>query len=225
MNNIQEQPYERFLRCGCRSLTDAELIAVILRTGTREHSAVEIARTILTGGVPSAEPDLSVLYELTLEDLMKIRGIGEVKAIKLLCLAELSKRLSQAKVQRELCFSSPESVYGYYREQFRHEKQERLILLLLDQRLSLIREETVSVGTVNTTLISTREVCVRALRRGAVNILLMHNHPSGDPAPSRQDIEVTERMAEACRILEIELLDHIIIGDGYTSFRESGYLV
>lgn len=225
MNRIQEQPYERFLRCGCGSLTDAELIAVILRTGTREHSAVEIARIILTGGIPSAEPDLSVLFQLTLEDLMRIRGIGQVKAVKLLCLAELSKRLSQAKVQRELCFSNPESVYRYYREQFRHEQQERLVLLFLDQRLSLIREETVSVGTVNTTLISTREICVRALRRGAVNILLMHNHPSGDPTPSRQDLEVTERMAGACRILEIGLLDHIIIGDGYTSFRESGYLV
>ena len=221
---MTELPYERFVQYGAGSLTDTELVAVILRTGTRSCSAVELARAVLSGGEDGREPSLSSLYELTLEDLVRIRGIGEVKAVKLLCIAELSKRLCAARAQGVPRFSDPATVYAYYRERFRHEKQEKLILLLLDNRLSLIGEEVVSVGTVSTTLVSVREIVSRALRRGAVNILLMHNHPSGDPSPSIHDREATERVRDACRLLELGFADHIIIGDGYTSFKERGFL-
>ncbi len=220
----QELPYERFLSYGAGSLTNAELLAVILRTGTANVSATALAREILESHDPE-NTGLSVLYDLTMNDLLKIRGIGQVKAVKLLCLAELSKRLSMEKASKKLCFTSPEAVAGYYMEVLRHEKQERALLLLLDNKMALIREVTLTIGTVNSTLLSPRDIFMRALREGAVNIILLHNHPSGDPTPSRMDIEMTNQILLAGNLLEIRLADHLVIGDNcFVSMRESGYL-
>ena len=222
--NRQELPYERFLACGAGSLTNAELLAVILRTGTANVSATALARQILTKHDPD-NTGLSVLYDLNMKDLMEIRGIGQVKAVKLLCLAELSKRLSMEKASKKLSFSSPEAVAHYYMEMMRHEKQERALLLLLDNKMALIREVTLTIGTVNSTLLSPRDIFMRALREGAVSIILLHNHPSGDPTPSRMDIEMTNQIQLAGDLLEIQLADHLIIGDNcFVSMRESGYL-
>ena len=222
--NHQELPYERFLAYGPGSLTNAELLAVILRTGTANVSATELARQVLT----SRDPDntgLSVLYDLTMKDLLAMKGIGEVKAVKLLCLSELSRRISMEKASEKLSFCCPEAVSGYYMELLRHEKQEKTFLLLLDNKMALIREILLTIGTVNSTLLSPRDIYIRALREGAVSIILLHNHPSGDPTPSRMDIEMTNQICLAGRLLDIELADHLIIGDNcYVSMRESGYL-
>jgi DNA repair protein RadC len=222
--NHQELPYERFLACGPGSLTNAELLAVILRTGTANVSATELARQVLT----SRDPDntgLSVLYDLTMKDLLAMKGIGEVKAVKLLCLSELSRRISMEKASEKLSFFCPEAVSDYYMELLRHEKQEKTFLLLLDNKMALIREILLTIGTVNSTLLSPRDIYIRALREGAVSIILLHNHPSGDPTPSRMDIEMTNQIWMAGRLLDIELADHLIIGDNcYVSMRESGYL-
>lgn len=219
-----EMPYERFLTHGAQSLTNAELLAIILRTGTKGVSAVQLARQILslTG---ESENSLLSLCNLTMEDLRPVAGIGEVKAVKILALAEISRRIAAEKASKSLIFSTPSSIAAYYMEQMRHEKQERAVLLMLNNRLSLIREDILSIGTVNMTLMSPRDVYVRALRCGAINIVLLHNHPSGDPTPSREDIDITKRMREAGELLDINLLDHIIIGDlCYRSMRELGYL-
>lgn len=220
--NHQELPYERFLAYGPGSLTNAELLAVILRTGTANVSATELARQVLT----SRDPDntgLSVLYDLTMKDLLAMKGIGEVKAVKLLCLSELSRRISMEKASEKLSFCCPEAVSGYYMELLRHEKQEKTFLLLLDNKMALIREILLTIGTVNSTLLSPRDIYIRALREGAVSIILLHNHPSGDPTPSEMDKEITERIFRAGQMLGIQLIDHLIIGDlSYTSLREYG---
>ena len=162
-------------------------------------------------------------FGLTKEDLMSIPGIGEVKAVKILSLAEISRRLVREQAARRLVFSSPSSVADYYMEDLRHLETETAILVLLDNKLALLREEILSLGTVNCTLLSPREIFLRALRWGAVNIMLLHNHPSGDPTPSRMDLEVTERISRVGKLLGIHLIDHLVIGDlSYTSLREYG---
>lgn len=224
MNNQQEMPYERFLAYGAQSLTNAELLAVILRTGTANTSATELSRKILT--IHDEEnTSLSVLHELTMQDLKSIRGIGEVKAVKILCLSELSRRIQQESIRRTLSFSSPDSVAEYYYEQLRFLEQEHVLLLLLDTKLSLIREMTLSIGTASCSVLSPRDIFRIAAREGAVFVMLLHNHPSGDPTPSSADIDLTMRVQEAGRLVEIELVDHIVIGDHrYVSLKEAGYL-
>lgn len=217
-----EMPYERFLSCGASSLTNAELVAIILRTGTKEKTATQLSRDIL-GFYEEGCSDLSALHRLTYEDLRTIPGIGEVKAVKLLSLAEISRRMVRERAASRLVFTSPSAVADYYMEQMRHLETETAVLVMLDNRMALLREEVLSLGTVNCTLLSPREIFLRAIRWNAVNILLLHNHPSGDPTPSRMDREVTERISRAGHLLGIELIDHLIIGDlCYTSLRECG---
>ena len=226
-NTIQEipsteRPYEKCKERGAALLSDAELLAVLLRTGTRGENALELARRIL---YHAGEPGILGIHQFTMEKLLKIRGIGQVKAIQLLCLSELSKRLAKARAQESLCFTSPEAIARYYMEDLRHEKQEVAKLLLLNAKARLIGERDVSRGTVNASLISPRELFVEALRRDAVSIILLHNHPSGDPSPSREDVLITERIFQAGELIGIELLDHIIIGNNcYISFREAQLL-
>ncbi len=217
-----EMPYERFLSYGASSLTNAELLAIILRTGTKEKNATQLSREIL-GFYDEGSSDLSTLHRMTLEDLKSIPGIGEVKAVKILSLAEISRRLVRERAASRLVFSSPSAVADYYMEQLRHLETETAVLVMLDNRMALIREEVLSLGTVNCTLLSPREIFLRALRWGAVYIMLLHNHPSGDPTPSGMDKEITERICKAGQILGIQLIDHLIIGDlRYTSLRECG---
>ncbi|MBO5564088.1 MAG: DNA repair protein RadC [Lachnospiraceae bacterium] len=219
-----ELPYERFLKHGAGSLTNAELLAIVLRTGTNRESATDLGRKILQIRDEHSTA-LSVLHDLTMEDLIEIDGIGEVKAVKILCLAELSKRMVSEKAGERQQFTKAPVVADCYMEKLRHEPHEKAYLLFLDNKLSLIAEEILSIGTVNRTLLDPREIYLRALRKKAVSILLLHNHPSGDPTPSADDIAVTKRVAKAGEIIGIPLIDHIVIGDGrYCSMKESGHL-
>jgi DNA repair protein RadC len=217
----EELPYERFRRYGADSLTDTELVAIILRTGTKNVPAVELARKILTEN-GKHDPDYSVLYRCRYDDLVGIPGIGEVKAVKLLCIAELSKRLSRVRVKNRPVFDSPETVFEYYGEMLRHEAQEKLLLIMLDTRLHLIGDCILSIGTVNCTLVDTREIMKTALVGNAVSILLAHNHPSGDVTPSSDDVKMTLKVLAAAEFLGIQLVDHIIIGDGFCSMESLG---
>ena len=158
-----EMPYERFLAVGASSLTNAELLAIILRTGTKEKNATRLSREML-GYYEKGSTELSTLHRLTLEDLKTIPGIGEVKAVKILSLAEISRRLVRERAASRLVFSSPSAVADYYMEQMRHLETETAILVLLDNRMALVREEVLSLGTVNCTLLSPREIFLRALR-------------------------------------------------------------
>ena len=156
---------------------------------------------------------------------MAIKGIGKVKAIQLSCISELAKRLSKASYQEALSFTEPASIARYYMEDMRHEKQEITKLLMLNTKAKLVGETDISKGTVNASLVTPRELFIEALQKNAVSIVIMHNHPSGDPTPSREDMLTTKRILDAGALIGIELLDHIIIGNNrYMSFREEGML-
>ena len=165
------------------------------------------------------------IFQMKKEELLKISGIGRVKAIQILCLCELSKRMSQLSAREDLDFSRPDTIAAYYMEDMRYYRQEHLKLLMLNTRSRLIGESEISRGTVNMSVISPRELFIEALQKNAVYIILLHNHPSGDPMPSREDILVTQRIREGGSLLGIELLDHIIIGDNcYVSLAEQKLL-
>ena len=217
-------PYERFMVRGAESLTDAELLAIILRTGTRDLSATELADRVLALKDPDA-PSLLSLYDLRREDLEQIRGIGTVKAVKLLALAEISLRMNAQRYSQGLSFREPATIAAAYMEKLRHKKSEHAVLLLLDRKLRLLREVIISVGNDEMTILPVRKIFEEALRESASGIVLLHNHPSGDPSPSEEDLRATKQIARAGRLLEIPLLDHLIIGDlRYISLQEEGYL-
>ncbi|MGN1266495.1 MAG: DNA repair protein RadC [Dorea sp.] len=216
-----ERPYEKCEEKGASSLSDCELLAVLLRTGTRGENALSLAERLL---YHTGESGILEIHHFSVEQLMQIKGIGKVKAIQIACISELAKRLAKAEAKETLCFSSPESIAKYYMEDLRHEKQEHMKMIMLNSKANLIGESDVSKGTVNASLITPRELFIKALEKNAVSIVIMHNHPSGDPTPSRDDMLTTKRIAEAGDLIGIELLDHIIIGNNcYMSFREEGY--
>lgn len=213
-------PYERFLRFGPENLTESELLAIILRTGTRDKSALELAQEVLALADPSREGLLG-LYDIPLERLQEVNGIGEVKAVKLKCITELSRRIASATAREQICMQRPETVAAYYMEQLRHRKTECVVLASVDARGRLLGDTVMSNGSATMSLISPREIFMEALKRQAVSIILIHNHPSGDPSPSKADAELTGQIAAVGQMLGIPLLDHIIIGDNrYMSFRE-----
>ena len=221
MNEIREEerPYEKCMQYGAEHLTNAELLAVLLRTGTKGMNALELARMLLS----STDEKESILYihQLSLQKLLKIKGIGKVKAIQILCISELARRLAKASAKEGLVFSKPSTVAEYYMEDMRHQKQENMKLLMLNTKGKLIGETYISKGTVNASLVSPRELFIEALEHGAVSIILLHNHPSGDPTPSQNDLSVTKRVKEVGELIGIELWDHIIIGNNcYFSFAE-----
>ncbi len=222
--NVPNKPYEKFLAYGPEHLTESELLAIILRTGTSNTSAVELAEQVLELAKPPREGLLG-LYDITLEELMQVRGIGEVKAVKLKCLTELSMRISRATASERMQCSDSGSVADYFMEQLRHKDTECVMLVSLDVKGQILKETLLSSGSVRMSLISPREIFLEALQDKAVNIILVHNHPSGDPTPSEADLVLTQSVKEMGDALEIPLLDHIIIGDNrYTSFKESDLL-
>lgn len=219
-----DMPYEKFLKFGPESLSEVELLAVILRTGTKNCSAVSLAEKILSLS-KGKQKGLNALHHISLSELMEIPGIGEVKAVKIKCIGELSKRMARERAEDELRFDLPSTVASYFMEELRHEEKEMILLLSLDSRLHLIEKYVLSIGTVNASLLSPREVFVRALKCQASSVILLHNHPSGDATPSREDLLVTGKIKETGELVEIPLIDHIIIGDGcYTSLKEKNLL-
>lgn len=224
----ESKPYERCLALGAGALSDAQLIAAVLRTGTRGMDATQLAKEIIklcSDGEDSGSAQLLGLANLTVPELMKIKGVGRVKAVQIQCICELSRRIAKQTAGIRLDFSSPETIAQYYMQDLRYLEKEHLVLVLLDNKCRLIRDSVISVGTVNASLVDPREVFSEALKYSAVSIVLLHNHPSGDAKPSRNDCIVTRRIAQAGNILGIQLLDHIIIGDNkYTSLKEKDYM-
>lgn len=218
---LSERPYEKFEQYGPNALSDAELLAIIIRSGSRNERSIEIAQRVIS----IDDNGIGSIYNLTLEDLQCISGIGRVKAIQIKAVAELSKRISKYNASNKFCITSPESVAQVYMEEMRYLEQEHLKVVFLDTKNKLISDKFLTVGTVNASLINPREVFIEALKKNAVHVILIHNHPSGDPSPSREDIAVTNRVVEAGEIVGIKLLDHIIIGNGkYISLKERGII-
>ena len=216
---LSERPYEKCLTYGPEYLTDAELLAVVLRTGSRGVTSVELASELLrqcpyADGIPG-------LFHLSLARLQKIPGIGKVKAVQLKCICEISRRIARETSLRKLDVNSPATVANYYMETLRHEEQEMVFCMMLDGKGRYISDACIFRGTVNASLVSPRELFIPALEQHAVNIILVHNHPSGDPLPSEEDFAITNRLIEAGDLIGIHLLDHVIIGDNnFFSMKE-----
>ena len=218
-----ELPYEKCLEHGANSLSNTELLAVLLRTGTKGLNVLELAEFILSS--ECGDSGILNIHNCTLEKLKSIRGIGDVKAVQILCVSELAKRLAKATAKEGLILSLPSTIADYYMEEMRHQKQEQMKLLMLNSKSKLLGEKDISKGTVNASLVSPRELFIEALEKQAVAIILIHNHPSGDTTPSENDIFLTKRVQEAGKLIGVELLDHIIIGNNcYMSFAEEQLL-
>lgn len=220
---LSERPYEKCVHYGPEALSDSELLAVVIRTGSQGEKAVDLAERVLCH-LP--ERHLGGLFHISLEQLQEIHGIGMVKAVQLKCMAEFTRRMIRSSMPLEkLQCSEPEQVAAYYIQQMRFLETEQVRLLILDGKNALRKEIVISNGSFNSSVAAPREIFYNALKHKAVNIILLHNHPSGDPGPSREDMLLTKRIRDVGHMIGIELLDHIVIGDNrYTSFRESGYL-
>lgn len=220
----EDRPRERLLRLGPEALTDAELIAILLRTGVKGRSAVELARDLLHHCErKSPGSALRQLLHLRSADLRRVvPGIGAVKLCQVVAAVHLGQRAGRATVTRYEV-SNPRAVYEYLAPRMAHLDHEQFQVVLLNAKNNVIDVECVSEGTLTASLVHPREIFKPAIRQSAHALILAHNHPSGDPTPSREDREVTQRLIQAGRLIGIDVLDHLIIGDGrYTSFRERG---
>jgi DNA repair protein RadC len=212
-------PRERLEEVGPTALSDSELVALLLRTGAPGADALSVAEDLLTrlgglGGLASARGGE-----------LRIEGIGRAKSASLEAALELARRLATRRLQRGDRVSGPPDVFRHFHARLRDEAQERFMVLLLDGRHRVLREEIVSQGTLTASLVHPREVFRPALREAAAALVLIHNHPSGDPSPSREDREVTARLQQAGEVLGIPVLDHVIVADqGFVSLRDEGLL-
>ncbi len=215
-----ERPRERMLRYGSGGLSNIELLAILLRTGSQNESVIQLAQSVM-----SRLETLQDFHEISIEELTKIRGIGPAKAIQIIAGIELGRRVFQQVPQIKFSIHMPGDAARYIEDDIKYLKQEHFITLLLDTKNQIISKETISVGTLNSSIVHPREVFKPAIKKSISSIILVHNHPSGDPTPSKEDIEVTKRLVKAGELLGIGILDHIIIGDSkYMSFKEEGLI-
>ncbi len=216
-----DRPREKLIEHGPDILSNSELLAILIRTGTTERSALDIARELTdNGGLYS-----NIAQARSVADLSKIKGLGPAKAAAILAAVELGRRVAGADPQKKVKLSSPEACVSYLMPRMRYEQQEKFLVLLLDSKNQLLKCQQVSEGTLNASVVHPREVFAPAMLHRAACVLAAHNHPSGDPAPSIEDRKLTQALEATGTVMGIPLLDHIIIGDGrYFSFRENGYL-
>lgn len=215
----EDRPRERLRRCGAESLTTAELVAIILGSGSKEKPVLELAHEIVNrlGG-------LRQLAEATLSELLEIKGIGLAKAIQLKAAINLGMRVSRQAITAKYRIEHPSHAYYLLKDDLEHEKRELFIAILQDTKGYVICHETISIGSLSQTLVHPREVLYSAIRHKAASLIVAHNHPSGDPTPSSQDLELTQQLVEASSLMNIPLYDHIIIGQQrYVSLRQQGF--
>ncbi len=207
-----EKPYEKLENYGASKLSDAELLAVVLKSGTKNKTSVELAQEILL--LDSEEKGLNFLKDIPTDELQKIKGLGRVKAIQLKAVVELATRISTPRKIIKRIITSPEEVANILMADMKDETQEIMKVLVLNTKNEIIRIATVGIGTANVNLIEVRDVFKEPIRSNATKIILAHNHPSGDPSPSNSDITFSVKMREFGAVMGIEVLDHVIIGNG-----------
>jgi|SRR5690554_6914792 len=215
-----ERPREKLHKYGVKNLTEAELLAIILRTGSKNITAISLAHHI----IKDHEKGLRFLYNASVEDISRYKGIGFAKATQIKASLELGRRLS---IQNPINYTikQPLDVVDYLIGEMRYLTQEHFNVLLLNTKNTVIGLENITKGIVNASLVHPREVFKKAISKNATSLILAHNHPSGDPTPSSEDKSITKRLVEAGEIIGINIIDHIIVGDGnYLSFREMGML-
>jgi DNA repair protein RadC len=213
------RPRERLLAEGPEALSAAELLGILLGIGSKEQTAVELAQQVI-----SESGGLFGLHGASVHDLQEVHGIGEAKACIVLAAVEFGKRLGRVRNPGRPVISSPEDVDGLLRGRIAHLDRENFVVVLLNTKNEVLGFPMVSVGTLSASLVHPREVFKPAIRASAAGVILAHNHPSGRVRPSREDCEVTRRLKEASEIIGIEVLDHVILGDGYFSMKEHGIL-
>lgn len=215
-----ERPRERLARYGADTLSNAELLAIILRTGTKNENIITLCNKLIkeTGG-------LNGLLNMNLDEFMELRGIGKAKATQLMALSELSKRFKTYRAGDMYKISQPKEAADYVMEDMKSLDVEHLKVIMLNTKNMVISVRDVSIGSLNSSIVHPREVFCEAIKKRSASIIICHNHPSGDPTPSNEDINITNRLRECGKIIGIELIDHLIIGNGiYISLKEKGIL-
>lgn len=212
-----ERPREKMAMLGAAELSDAELLAVLLRTGCGEKSAIKLAEEII-----SAEQGIGFLAECIPEELTRFEGIGMAKACQIVAGLELGKRIATKPKNRKVTVDNPQVIADLFMEKMRYYKKEFFNVIVLNTKGEIVAVENVAIGDLNCTVIHPREIFCCAVKKSASSVIFVHNHPSGNPSPSKEDLNITQRLVEAGNILGIKVLDHIIIGDGvFYSFKNS----
>lgn len=216
----EDRPRERAIRLGTNHLSNQEILAILIGSGSKAESVMTLANRVLMHF-----EGLKLLQDATIEELTAIKGIGRAKGVQILAAIELGKRMSQYKPDEYYVIRSPDDGANYVMEEMRVLKQEHFVVLFLDTKNRVIHRQTIFVGSLNASIVHPREVFREAVKRSAASIIVAHNHPSGDPSPSQEDIHVTKRLVDSGKIMGIEVLDHIIIGNRkFVSLKEKGYL-
>lgn len=214
------RPRERLFKEGVQALTDIELLAILLRTGSIGGSVLELAAVVL-----NHFRSLRELLQASIEELSNIKGMGPAKAAQVKAALELGRRVAEQQVDDRAVIRNPEDAVGLVMEEMRNLDREQFRALLLNTKHQLIGREIISIGTLNSSMVHPRELFKNAIKRSAAAMILVHNHPSGDPAPSQEDIGITKRLLEAGGIIGIEILDHLIVGDNrFVSLKARGLM-
>ena len=218
MSNIKdipnmERPYEKMLMYGEKALTNSELLSIIIKTGTKEKSSLEISHEIISKNLDQSN-SLRFLQTASIRELMQFDGIGKVKAIELKAVGEIAKRISKPLTSDKIIINNRLDVVNLVMEELQNEKNELLKIIMLDNKNIVKKITNLAVGNEKNLLISLKNILSEPVRMQISRIILIHNHPSGNPMPSEADIEFTNKMYNAAKLLDIELLDHIVIGDG-----------
>lgn len=214
LNNlpISERPYEKLEMYGESSLSNSELLAIIIKTGTKEETAIQLAQRVLS--IDSQSNNLRFLNQISIEELKKIKGIGRVKAIELKAVCEIAKRMSRPINAEKIIIKTPKDVANLLMEELKYEKREILKAIILNTKNIVQKIIDIATGGISSINIEPRDILKEVLKMEMPKIIIVHNHPSGDATPSMADIEITKRIDESAKLLGIQLLDHIIIGDG-----------
>jgi len=216
----EERPRERLVHLGAKHLSNQELLAILVSSGSKHESVLSLSQRVLIHF-----EGLSLLKDATIEELTAIKGIGAAKAVTILAALEIGKRIHSHKPNERYIIKSPEDGADYVMEEMRDLKQEHFIAMFLNTKNQVIHRQTIFIGSLNASIVHPREVYKEAVKRSAASVICAHNHPSGDPTPSQEDIHVTRRLTECGKMLGIELLDHLVIGDrNFVSLKEKGYL-
>ncbi len=214
-----EQPREKLLTKGRESLTDAELIAIFLRTGIKGKSAVSLARELITHF-----GSLRAVFDASQEEFLEIKGLGKAKYCQLQASLEIARRYIEGELEMRPVFENPQQVESYLKHYLRDEKREKFTVLFLNNRHHLIANETLFSGTIDSSAVYPREIVKRALKHNASAVIIAHNHPSGVSEPSQADIAITSAISQALKLIDVRLLDHFVIGEKVKSFAESGLI-
>ncbi|GKV68782.1 UPF0758 protein YsxA [Sporosarcina sp. NCCP-2716] len=218
--HFADRPRERMTRQGAASLSNQELVAILLRTGSRTESVLVLANKLL-----SEFDKIQDLRDVSIEELTAVKGIGDAKAVQIMAAAELGKRIYSVAQDGRYVIKSPEDAAAYLMTDLSKLNQEHFVVLFLNVKNEVLHKQTIFIGSLNSSIVHPREIFREAVKRSAASLVVAHNHPSGNATPSPEDIEVTKRLTEAGELMGIDLLDHIIIGDQrYISLKEKGYM-